>query len=231
MWNNNNSVVALIRSLPPRAEFWIVIGIAFGLFIFRSIIAALNGGHDESSGGWGLIGLALYEVAVGTVLAVFLYIRGWRLHDLGFQWPRLRDTGEALVLVAATYAASMTLWYTIGSAVGTPLASSESIASDLATGLPTVLAFSFLNGFFEEVFVCAYVLSAWRGPTMWNAISASAGIRMAYHLYQGPFNALTIGVLGLIFAWFYATRGRIWPLIIAHALLDFIYLLPYATLL
>jgi hypothetical protein len=229
MSNGNHPITEFIRSLPPRVEFWIVICVAFGIFIVRSIVAVFSGGHEGAADSWGLIGLALHEVAVGTCLAWFLYLRGWRLRDFGFEQPSARDAGEILVLLAAVYAATIVLWHLVGPAVSMPVAMSAGVDSYFP-GLPMIVAFSIVNATFEEVFVCAYVLSAWRGPAMWHAISASAGIRIAYHLYQGPFNALTIGVLGLVFAWFYATRGRIWPLIIAHAWLDFIYLLPYTTL-
>jgi membrane protease YdiL (CAAX protease family) len=46
-------------------------------------------------------------------------------------------------------------------------------------------------------------------------------IRVLYHLYQGldafPFHA----TYGLIQAYVFAHTGRLWPLIVSHAILDF----------
>jgi uncharacterized protein len=72
------------------------------------------------------------------------------------------------------------------------------------------------------VFVCGYVVASLReriGGA--NAVSVSAGIRLAYHLYQGPAGVLGITPCALIAAiWFVRTR-RLAPLIVAHAIVDF----------
>jgi len=40
------------------------------------------------------------------------------------------------------------------------------------------------------------------------------------HYYQGPFGVITTGTMGLLSAILYIRQGRIWPLIVAHALYD-----------
>jgi membrane protease YdiL (CAAX protease family) len=45
---------------------------------------------------------------------------------------------------------------------------------------------------------------------------------VGYHLYQGVLGALTIAPVGLLFAYWYVRSGRLWPLIVAHGLIDFI---------
>ena len=75
-----------------------------------------------------------------------------------------------------------------------------------------------------------FVVSAWRGSSMWNAISASVAIRLAYHLYQGPLAVVSIGPLGLIFAWYYATRGRILATDRGACLCDVLALLRFVDL-
>jgi membrane protease YdiL (CAAX protease family) len=86
-----------------------------------------------------------------------------------------------------------------------------------------MLAVSLLNPVFEEVFVCGYVISALkerRGTT--TAINVSAGIRVFYHFYQGALGILGITPMALIFAYWFARTGRLWPLIVAHAVSDFV---------
>lgn len=51
-------------------------------------------------------------------------------------------------------------------------------------------------------------------------MNVSVLIRVLYHLYQGldafPFHAM----YGLIQAYVFVRTGRLWPLIVSHALLD-----------
>jgi membrane protease YdiL (CAAX protease family) len=54
----------------------------------------------------------------------------------------------------------------------------------------------------------------------------SVGIRLLCHLYQGP---LAVGIVpvGLVFTWYYARTHRLWPVVIAHAISDFVALVAY----
>jgi membrane protease YdiL (CAAX protease family) len=40
------------------------------------------------------------------------------------------------------------------------------------------------------------------------------------HVYQGLSGAISVGVIGMILGLAYMLWGRLWPLIIAHALFD-----------
>lgn len=215
-------IVALIRKLPPWVEFTIVIVLAFGHFIAASILGVFAVPYYDFLPSTTFTQLPIQETIVAIALACFLVVRGWRLIDLGLTRPNIEDLGHAALLLAAVYTATFTLSYFMPRTTH----DEELVFAHTDLNIPFVLVFSLINAIFEEVFVCAYVLSAWRGSDMWTAITASAGIRLAYHLYQGPNAVIFIGPLGLIFAWYYATRGRLWPLIAAHALLDVLYLLP-----
>ena len=46
--------------------------------------------------------------------------------------------------------------------------------------------------------------------------------RLLYHLYQGPLIVIGIVPLGWLSAYVYARWNRLWPIIIAHGILDFI---------
>ena len=52
-------------------------------------------------------------------------------------------------------------------------------------------------------------------------IALSAVIRLSYHVYQGPIILVSILPMGILFAWLYWRTKRLWPLILAHAVLDF----------
>lgn len=83
-----------------------------------------------------------------------------------------------------------------------------------------------INPFFEEVFVCGYVMTALkRQDNSWIAINSSVAIRVLYHLYQGPKGVLSVVPVGLIFGFWYARAGRLWPLVVAHSMADLLALL------
>jgi membrane protease YdiL (CAAX protease family) len=89
--------------------------------------------------------------------------------------------------------------------------------------LTTILLASIVNPVFEEVFVCGYVVSSLRQRLgVANAVNVSAGIRVAYHLYQGIAGVLSVTPFALITATWFARKGRLAPLVFAHALMDFL---------
>ncbi len=51
-------------------------------------------------------------------------------------------------------------------------------------------------------------------------MNVSMGIRLLYHLYQGPMGIITIVPLGLLYGFVYVRTRQLWPLILAHMLID-----------
>ena len=91
-----------------------------------------------------------------------------------------------------------------------------------------IVAASIVNPIHEELFVTAYLVTALkelRSP--WFAINTSVVIRLTYHLYQGGQGVVGVIAIGLVFAWWYARNGRLWPLVVAHAVFDFVGLMAY----
>jgi len=52
------------------------------------------------------------------------------------------------------------------------------------------------------------------------AVLISTALFGLAHYYQGPFGVITTGAMGLFSATLYVWQGRIWPLIVGHALYD-----------
>jgi membrane protease YdiL (CAAX protease family) len=52
------------------------------------------------------------------------------------------------------------------------------------------------------------------------AVATSALLRASYHLYQGWGGFAGNLALGAFFGWLFVRRNRLWPLIIAHFLVD-----------
>lgn len=88
------------------------------------------------------------------------------------------------------------------------------------------------NGVAEELIVVAWLASRLRQlrvPWGWIFV-ASPVLRGSYHLYQGYSAGLGNIVMGLVFVWFFYRTGRVWPLIIAHGLIDTVAFIGYQVL-
>ncbi len=223
-----------IRNLSGRTELLLVLAVAFGTTVPASLAALLAPGvlSERTSPpitNAALHGTILYELIVLTLLALFLRARGWTVKRLGIV-PSLRDSmlgvGFFVVCNAVYYVLAMGL-----AGVWPAFAHAATSTRLVADGLqwPSVLVASLVNPVFEEVFVCSYVVSALkerRGVTF--AVNVSAAIRVFYHFYQGALGVVAIAPMALLFAYWFARTGRLWPLLVAHALQDFIGLMTAA---
>lgn len=88
------------------------------------------------------------------------------------------------------------------------------------------------NGAAEEVLVVGYLLVRLRqlGVPPAVALVGTALLRGSYHLYQGFGGGLGNLLMGLVFALWWMRTRRLWPLILAHTLLDVVAFLGYALL-
>lgn len=98
--------------------------------------------------------------------------------------------------------------------------------------VPILLLWSGANAFSEEIVVVFWLLTRLRGlgwsvPAM---IIVSSVLRGSYHLYQGVSAGFGNIIMGVVFAWFYHRTGKVWPLVIAHFLIDAVAFVGYTAL-
>ncbi|RPA59484.1 CPBP family intramembrane metalloprotease [Gordonia oryzae] len=88
------------------------------------------------------------------------------------------------------------------------------------------------NAAAEEIVVVAYFITRLRqlGLSENGSLAASAILRGGYHLYQGVGAGIGNVVMGLIFGRYYQLTNRVWPLVIAHAVIDVVAFVGYALL-
>jgi uncharacterized protein len=215
-----------IREMSSRAELTIVVVVAFGWFMFASVVALFSSRTSQPISEVGLRGLLVYELVLLVFLGFFLRLRGWSFARLGLA-PTLRDTAVGVVLAIAAEAAFYAMWYLFGwSAPGAGETAQRLVAPNLT--IATVLTVSVVNALFEEMFVCGYIVTALsKTRSVLFAVNMSIAIRASYHLYQGALGVITIVPIGLLFAHWYAGTRRLWPLVVAHALIDILSLSFY----
>ena len=85
-------------------------------------------------------------------------------------------------------------------------------------------AVSLIVGFGEELVFRGYILSRWRAMSgsATQAVAVSAILFAIVHAYQGLTGILHAALLGFIYGLAFLYMRRLWPLVIAHALMDFI---------
>jgi membrane protease YdiL (CAAX protease family) len=87
----------------------------------------------------------------------------------------------------------------------------------------TLIVFTMLNAFYEELVYMGYGFNLWAakyGPR--TAVLFSILARLSVHTYQGSEHILPIGVWAVIFGVWYRYHRAVWPLILAHAMIDLI---------
>jgi len=65
---------------------------------------------------------------------------------------------------------------------------------------------------------------------MYLSIIIVSGLIGAVHLYQGAFGIVSVGIQSLVLGLYYYKYGRIWPLIISHAIYDSVQILQFVVM-
>jgi CAAX protease family protein len=217
-----------IAELSPRTEFVLVVAGAFGYFSLGSLLAVLFPGPTPPITQAHLTFLLIFESITLIFLGGFLHLRGWNARKVGLE-VTARGCFLGLGLALTAYAAYVLIWLTVA-AVGihpSYRGNYRELASHGLT-LTTVIAVAILNPIYEETFLCGYIVTfAKQANHTITGVNISVAIRLLYHLYQGGVGVIGIIPTGLIFAWWYARTGRLWPVFVAHALFDAIGLLQF----
>jgi uncharacterized protein len=195
-------------ALNPRRSYFDLIDLGLNLAYVTQLVA------------WGALGVYL------------LWRSGFSPASIGLRRFRARpDLLGGLGLAAligipglALYVASRALGYSV-SVVPTEL-------TDSWWRIPVLILVAFANGWAEEVIVVGYLLTRLEqfqvSPT--KALIASSVLRGAYHLYQGFGAGLGNLAMGLVFGYTWRRTGRLWPLIVAHGIIDTVAFVGYALL-
>lgn len=218
----------LLQKLPFPVEFAVVVAGAFGLTVVTSIMALLNAHPGAASvhtdaGVWRTVGL---ETAIFLLLGMFLWGRGWKAKHFGLE-SHWSDGLVGLALAAGSYFIAFLAYNALANVVPAFIEPSEAAPAAAALTPYSVAAIVLVNSLYEEFFVAGYVITALKNKSLPNlAVNASVAIRLLAHLYQGTMGVVLIIPIGLVFGIWYAHTKRLWPLIVAHALLNLMSLAP-----
>ena len=190
----------------------------------------LGGGLALKGGGLTYLGLALSL----ALLWIASKLRGAGWSDYGLARPRswirtvLMALGVALAVLGAVTLAINPLIQALPGLAPRDMSSFGLLAGNLSNLIINVLAMWFTAAFVEELLWRGYLfdrLVALLGRQTWHAwaiaLAGSAVVFGLIHAYQGPAGVLKVGAIGLVLGLCYLAVGRaLWPLILAHALID-----------
>src|SRR5690606_10807440 len=178
-----------------------------------------------------LLGVA--RLAAWAGLALYLLWRsGLGPRVIGLARMRLRpDVLHGLVLAAVIGLPGLGL-YLIAQGLGINVTIVPDALADHWWRLPALVLSACANSGAEEIVVVAYLLTRLRalGWSDNSALAASALLRGSYHLYQGLGGGIGNVVMGVIFGRYWQRTGRLWPLVIAHAVIDVVAYIGYGVL-
>ncbi|GAB3134066.1 CPBP family intramembrane metalloprotease [Tsukamurella serpentis] len=172
-----------------------------------------------------------------AALALYLLARsGIGLADLGlaYRLPRaqvLRNLWLGTALAALIGIPGLAL-YAAGRALGVSASVVPTSGEVQWWRIVTYVLLAAGNAVAEEVVVVGFLITRLRqlGVSAAPAVAASSLLRGSYHLYQGFGAGLGNVVMGVIFGAAYQRWRRLWPLVIAHFLLDVVAFVGYALL-
>ncbi|MDO5726485.1 MAG: type II CAAX endopeptidase family protein [Bowdeniella nasicola] len=181
------------------------------------------------------IGFALVPLA----LVIFLLVReaGGKarplhraLTTLGFHTSGPLGNTLAGIGLAALIGIPGLGFYLLGRQLGITVHVSAADLGSYWWTIPVLILAAIKNALIEEVIAVSYLAERLNqlGYQPRVRIAASALLRGSYHLYQGFGAGIGNVVMGVIFAGYYQRTGRIWPLIIAHSLIDVVAFVGYA---
>jgi membrane protease YdiL (CAAX protease family) len=230
-----------------RIEIVIVLAVTFGLSAYTALLSliesvllglagqiiALNPRRSQ----FDLIDLGLnlagvFQLLAWGALGVYLLWRsGFGPAAIGLARPRWRADVLGGVGLAALIGLPGLALYQVARMLGVNAAVEPAELYDTWWRIPVLLATAFANGWAEEVIVVGFLLTRLRqlrvNPV--TALVASSVLRGAYHLYQGFGAGLGNLAMGLVFGYVWQRTGRLWPLIIAHGLIDAVAFVGYAV--
>jgi len=231
-----------------RIEIAVVLAVTFALSAYTALLSLIEGvllGLSDQTvalnprrSPFSLIDLGLnlasaFQLMAWGALAVYLLWRsGQSPSQVGLARIRWRPDVLSGIGLAALIGVPGLALYQIARILGANASVEPAELNDTWWRIPMLLLLSFGNAWAEEVIVVGFLLTRLRQLRVnpWLALAISSLLRGAYHLYQGFGAGLGNLAMGLVFGYTWQRTGRLWPLIIAHTLIDAVAFVGYSLL-
>jgi membrane protease YdiL (CAAX protease family) len=207
--------------VPSRLLFWTFVGSTVGTFAGTALLARVLGIPLERAfstrGQWHGV---VVEFVLGVLWVVLLRRHGWSLSCITMP-PKARDLLRAVALVATcsvAYGLAMFAW--VKGLPGARYPAAVMVSSRISWW--AICAVSIVNPMAEEFVYLGFVTNVLRRRGEFSAIVPAVAARMAIHVYQGPVRVVGMAAIGAVLSVYYYRTRRLWPVVVAHGLLDFL---------
>lgn len=224
--------------IAPWWEIALVLAVMLGPFIYSSTHYALTNGSKNYISliltDHKFLGLIATESCLLAIMFGYLRWRGWKPEDFRLRCTVL-GTVEAVALALCAFLINsctvtvlllVELWWAPhpqGLLAAFAAQAPHIAARSIQVGWLSIGAGSLLNAFLEELVFMGYgfnQFAAKRGPLF--ALGLMVVLRMLLHTYQGGVHVMGIGAFSVFFGLAYWYLRRLWPLVVAHALIDIV---------
>lgn len=231
-----------------RIEIAVVLAVTFGLSAYTAVLDLVEAvllnlskqtvALNPRLSPFDLINLGLNLARVAQLVAwgalglYLLWRSGIGLAKIGLDRIRWRsDVLGGLGLAALIGLPGLGL-YAAARALGMSVSVVPSTNEGSWWHIPVLILLAFANGWAEEVIVVGFMLTRLQQLRVNPAVAlvATSLLRGAYHLYQGWGAGLGNAAMGLVFGYVWRRTGRLWPLIIAHGVIDTVAFVGYLLL-
>jgi len=226
----------MVKRLSERAEFWIILLIAYGYPFIAGVQNLWNARAvvvDESTAPVRMTDADLWRIVVFEVVAGALILG--LLRARGMTWAKLRpavswqDTLRGVGVFCGSIGA---MWLAFAFAAFLPAAGDRlaNVPVEAAFGLAAAACVAIVNPLFEEAINLAFIQTRLREHGAAFAIGSALLARLLANLGEGPHALVGILPIGLLFGLYHWRTGRLWPVVVAHAMIEGIglYLVSHA---
>ena len=216
-----------IKNLSPLAELVIVLIVGFGVGIYSStrVFFIVTSTFDHS---WtykftslGEYALVIYELFALLIIGYLLKVREWNLKDFNLDFTfRLIWIGLLLMFARDMIGGICYKLFMLANVVDD--ATAKHVQFGLNADWFSIVLIIVINSVYEEVLFIGYLFKRLEKYSPVWIIGFSLLLRTLLHTYQGYMMLFSIIPMGLVFGYYYYRYRKLWPLIIAHGLINII---------
>jgi uncharacterized protein len=217
----------LIRKLTPRIELLVIMIFGFGLFIYSSTrgFFIVNSNYDKT---WtyrltsqGHFSIVIYETIALFAILYILKIRNWKVSDFNLEFTFKMIWVAILLILIRNIITNM--GYKLFELINVVDRSTiQHVQYGLESNWISISLVIVINSVYEEFLLIGYFFKRLEKYHPAVVIGLSMLIRLSYHTYQGWMSLFSIIPVGLVFGYYYFKYKKLWPVIIAHGLLNLI---------
>jgi membrane protease YdiL (CAAX protease family) len=231
---SNENLAERVAPTRSTSELWMETSVVLILAMLPSLYGFVSSLITGQSGSVSFLDDHLYYImrAVWSSVPVLYLIHRSRESwaNFGLVRPRLVQDGLGGILIwAAKVTATTAMWFFTfawfgGDGLRLFLSNWWVFPRPVGAEYLLLVFSSCAIGFSEELVMRGYLIPRFERllGSSWKAVAMTTMLFALWHLYQGPGGVIATAVCGLISGVAFCWIRRLWPIALAHALLDFV---------